>query len=235
MTTHTPLLTVDRRSLVLFRISLCLWIFRDLYRRWYYNSIEAFLTNDGVLQDSEPSFCEIREESPPFIFHRGSLQTQYIFFIIHIINTICLLLGYHVTFTSIMNYLLIYSLHARNYMILDGSDRLIRCLSFIFIFSSKFSSYTNITQMNISGINIILLLFQCWIIYPIVVIRRLFFYEIGTWLPYGNGVNTCTSVYLSLTRYTYSTNFGFYVASLSPYISYLLCLSTNVFEFVFPT
>eukprot|EP01084_Bolivina_argentea_P172742 299196_1 len=138
---NTPAFSIDFRSLVLFRISICFWVFQDLYMRWYYGSIEIFLTNDGILQDSNINIMDNPLTS--ILFYRGSINVQYIFFIIHIINTICLLFGYHITLTSIFNYLLIYGLQSRNYYVINGGDVLFRCLSFMFVFSCKFSPLNN--------------------------------------------------------------------------------------------
>eukprot|EP01084_Bolivina_argentea_P213814 363035_1 len=241
---NTPLFSVDYRSLALFRIGICVWVFQDLFRRWYYNSIEPFLTNDGILPNIDMNRHIIDNPLKSILFYRGTIYVQYTFFIIHIINTICLFFGYHVTLTSILNYLLIYGLHHRNHFVLNGGDLLFRCLSFIFIFSSKFSVHFKNNNINnvkknqpkhIKGINISLLLIQCWILYPIVVINRFYNYQTGTWLAFNNGDNTCTSVYLALTDVRLATSFGYYIASLPSYILYLLCIATNVLEVVFPT
>eukprot|EP01084_Bolivina_argentea_P016374 30646_1 len=237
MRASTPLFCVDYRSLIAFRILLCLWVFRDIGRRWYFNSIEAFLSSDGVFQNIDLFDWKFDPILSPILYHRGTVSIQYIFCIVHIISATLLLFEYHMTLTSIISYLLTLGLQTRCYYINDSSDRWYRCLSFLFIASCHFSSFKmrNKKQKHIRGIHIFVLLFQCWIIYPVTVINRFKNYKQGSWLPYDNGVNTCTAVYLSITRFTYATNIGYYVASLSPYLMYLLCVITNVFEVLFPT
>eukprot|EP01084_Bolivina_argentea_P072878 132290_1 len=124
-----PLFSIDSRSLVLFRICICLWTFRDLYRRL--PNLEAWHTDDGVLQ---PHMTPHKSIIHQILFYRGTWNFQLILFIFHFITTCNLFIGYKTTISSFLHFIFTISIHERMYYVLDGGDRLFRHLCFWLIF-----------------------------------------------------------------------------------------------------
>ena len=122
------LFELDTRSLALFRILLGLTLVSDLLFRAA--EIPTFYTDNGVL----PRAPLITSFLNPFYFSlhlaSGSVAGQYALFALAIICALAFLFGYRTRLATFLSWLLLVSLHNRNFMVLSGSDQLMRMLLF---------------------------------------------------------------------------------------------------------
>eukprot|EP01083_Nonionella_stella_P081104 223254_1 len=257
-----PLLSIDSRSLTLFRICICLWTFRDLYRRFPY--LEAWHTDTGVL---EPHMTPHKLWLHQILFYRGSYKFQLVLFLIHFIITCNLLIGYKTTFASVIHFLFTISIQERMYYVLDGGDRLFRHLCFWLIFlpswhgdatsidavhianqrkkglamriarhnkQNKKTAITTTNTVKTASSYSILRSFAT----AAVLIQSMIIYPF-IMLNRVRGTqqtwywHKCTAVYNSLASYAMSKDFGMYLASY-PIITFVLCRVTIILEVILP-
>lgn len=122
-------LSLDLRSLALFRICLGLLLIADLVQRS--GDLAAHYTDAGILPRSvllEQSF----NNRPYFCLHLlgGSALFQAALFIIAGAFALALTLGYRTRLMTFVSWLLLISLHNRNYLILSAGDTVLRQLLF---------------------------------------------------------------------------------------------------------
>ena len=117
---------IDRRSLELFRIYVCIWTFRDLILRL--QDFEAFHCVTGLLNDED--FTRHGFWLHRLLFYRGSFYYQSLLFLLHFIVTVLFFVGYRIKLTSVLHFILTISLSERNYYFTDGGDKLFRHLAF---------------------------------------------------------------------------------------------------------
>jgi hypothetical protein len=134
-TTHsswfTNVTTLDPRSLAVARISLSLLTLVDLAARL--QDIDAFYTDDGVLPRSA---FHLPDWDFLWSFHTlsGSRGFILLLFALHAICAVALLVGARTRLATLLCFLFAASLQARNPMLRDGHDDLIRVLLFFGIF-----------------------------------------------------------------------------------------------------
>ncbi|QDX41105.1 HTTM domain-containing protein [Salarchaeum sp. JOR-1] len=117
---------VDARALAAFRIGLGSLILLDLLLRLRH--VRAFYTDFGVLPREA-----LREEFPKFAavsLHAlsGGLALQLVLFALAAVLAICLLVGYRSRLAALLSLLFLVSLQARNPVVLNGGDILLRRL-----------------------------------------------------------------------------------------------------------
>ncbi|HKI38576.1 MAG TPA: HTTM domain-containing protein [Gemmataceae bacterium] len=119
---------LDLRSLALFRIGLALVLLADLADRWPY--LAAHYTDDGVLpRGLVPIYV-------PVSLHAlgGSTAYEQLLFVLAGAVAVALLVGYRTQPATLVSWLLLLSLHARNPLVLHGGDLMLRLLLFWSIF-----------------------------------------------------------------------------------------------------
>ncbi|GIV29909.1 MAG: hypothetical protein KatS3mg028_0975 [Bacteroidia bacterium] len=144
---HSKILSIGR-------LLISLIIIADLFYR--YQNLEAHYTHEGVLPVS------VIKAYYPFYQYYFSLHNlcdtiaaQKILFLIHFIFAFCLLLGWKTQTFTIINFILLLSLHHRNPLILQGGDDLLRITLFYMIFLpwGKFYSADSIRKKHIDKNN----------------------------------------------------------------------------------
>jgi len=123
---------VDLRSLAIFRMAIAMIILADLIARSL--SLEAHYADFGVL----PRAIFIEKFSPPFRFSlhflSGDPYFQLGLFILAGIFACMLLVGLYTRMATLLSWFFMISLHARNPLVLQGGDLLLRMVLFWSIF-----------------------------------------------------------------------------------------------------
>lgn len=118
----------DLRALGLFRIALGLIVFTDLILRSLY--LHTFYSDAGIFS----RVTLITDLVPPWQqsihFMNGTLEVQALLFILHAFAAVCMTLGCKTRLAVFFVWLLTCSLHARNPLVLQGGDVLLRLLLF---------------------------------------------------------------------------------------------------------
>jgi hypothetical protein len=122
------IVTLDVRSLALFRVALGLIVLTDLIIRA--SDMMMFYTDVGVL----PRSAVIDQFSHPALisvhFMGGTLFSQLLLFMVAGISGLAFLVGYRTRAAAVLSWFLMISLHTRNPIILQGGDVLVRMLLF---------------------------------------------------------------------------------------------------------
>ncbi|QCS43522.1 HTTM domain-containing protein [Natrinema versiforme] len=115
---------IDLRALAAFRIAVGLLIITDLVLRA--RNLRAFYTDAGVL----PLEALFSDYSSVYSLHAvsGEAWVQALLFCVAGAFALALLAGYRTRLATIASWVLLVSLHARNPMILNGGDILLRML-----------------------------------------------------------------------------------------------------------
>lgn len=126
---------LDLRSLAIFRMGMALIILYELFRRSF--EISFFYTDQGatpreVLWNSPFPMGIVWWLSPHMI--SGSFAWQVFLFILSALAGIALLLGYQTRWAVAISWFLLMGSHARQPMILQGNDVLLRCALFWSLF-----------------------------------------------------------------------------------------------------
>ncbi|MEC8862559.1 MAG: HTTM domain-containing protein, partial [Planctomycetota bacterium] len=137
---------LDTRSLAIFRIVVGVLILIDLYERSLY--LTDFYTDDGFLTRAllhddlghlkPPVEDEIPSTMPwPFwSFHllSGDVWVAQMLFGLQALLAILLIIGWKTRLLTVLNWLLLISLHARNPIVLNSGDTILRMMLFWGIF-----------------------------------------------------------------------------------------------------
>ncbi|MGZ6140591.1 MAG: HTTM domain-containing protein [Myxococcaceae bacterium] len=125
-------LGLDLRSLALFRVALSLVILGDLVQRAV--DLRAHYSDAGVL----PRAALIERFSGDWAVSlhlaSGRVEVQAFLFALHAAAALCLLVGLRTRLATVCCWVLCCSLHARNPMVLQGGDDLLRALLFWSLF-----------------------------------------------------------------------------------------------------
>ncbi|GAB4199291.1 MAG: hypothetical protein Fur0023_01430 [Bacteroidia bacterium] len=141
--------TYHSKFLSIGRIIISLILITDLFYR--YQNLQAHYTNEGVLPVS------VIKTYYPFYQYYFSLHNlwssataQKILFFTHFVSAFLLLLGWKTQILTIINFILLLSLHHRNPIILQGGDDLLRITLFYMMFLpwGKFYSLDNIRKKH---------------------------------------------------------------------------------------
>jgi hypothetical protein len=120
-------LTIDLRSLALFRITVGLCLLADLLVRL--PQIRDFYTDDGVL----PRVAITRLGNPwrmSLHLMSGEYAVQLGLFVVAIVLAIGFIVGYRTRVCAVASWVMLMSMHFRNPMIAHGGDTLMRLLFF---------------------------------------------------------------------------------------------------------
>ena len=144
----SEILGIDYRSLALLRVALAIMVIIDLCMRAM--DLTAHYTDSGVLQ----RFSEVDSVSSQFFisFHlaNGTEIFQAILFAINLILAFVLLIGFRTRIVTILLFVFTVSLHARNPLILNGGDDILRLLLFWSIFLPLGAMWSVDSAMNIA-------------------------------------------------------------------------------------
>jgi hypothetical protein len=115
---------VDPRALAGMRITLGTLLFADLLLRSRY--LVAFYTDNGVLpratlRATRPTLAAISLHA-----QWGSATAQAVLFAVGALAALAVALGYRTRLATLVSFLLLLSLHARNPVVLNGGDSLLR-------------------------------------------------------------------------------------------------------------
>ncbi len=115
---------IDLRALAAFRIAIGTLVIVDLLLRSRH--LTAFYTDDGVL----PLEALFSDYSSVHSLHAvsGEAWVQALLFCVAGLFALAMIVGYRTRLATIVSWLLLLSLHARNPMILNGGDALFRML-----------------------------------------------------------------------------------------------------------
>ncbi|WP_435094572.1 HTTM domain-containing protein [Halorubrum sp. N11] len=121
---------IDLRALAAFRIGLGALLLADLVRRS--RSVTAFYTDDGVL----PRRAFFSDYAASHSLHAlvGEPWAVALLFGVAGAFALALLVGYRTRLVTVVSWLLLLSLHARNPMVLNAGDSLLRMLLFWSVF-----------------------------------------------------------------------------------------------------
>ena len=119
---------IDARALAAFRIAVGLLLFADLLLRA--RSLRAFYTDAGVLPRSVlaelyPGFARLSLHAVS-----GSVAVQALLFAVAGAAALALAVGYRTRTATVVSWLLLVSLHARNPVVLNGGDSMLQRLLF---------------------------------------------------------------------------------------------------------
>lgn len=128
---YRNIVSLDLRSLALVRICYGVLLLCDLLVRS--SSLAAHYTDAGVYPLAE--YFRIGH-SFVFSFHAlgGSAGFVCFLFLLHAMAAVCLLLGYRTQLATVVCWVLLASLHNRNYLVLNGGDTWLRSMLFWAIF-----------------------------------------------------------------------------------------------------
>ncbi|HAC63939.1 MAG TPA: HTTM domain-containing protein [Cyanothece sp. UBA12306] len=143
------LLSLDLRSLALFRISLAILIILDLLNRS--QDIKAHYTESGVFRLAALTNEFSNEWFWSFHFINGSVLFQTILFCLAGLLAILLLIGYRTRLITIISWVFLVSLQNRNTMILSAGDTELRLLLFWSIFLPLGAYYSVDNALNSSS------------------------------------------------------------------------------------
>ena len=125
----TDFFGVDLRSLALFRICIALLIIADLIRRS--EDLTAHYTDYGVMpRDVMSSIFHYKGTWFSFHYMGGSFAFEAFLFILAGIFAFFLLIGYKTRLFAFLSWIMMISLHDRNFMVLYGGDALLRVMLF---------------------------------------------------------------------------------------------------------
>ena len=144
------ILGIDYRSLALLRVALSIILIIDLCMRL--TDLTAHYTDAGVLQRFDEVTAITRQFFVSFHLANGSEVFQIILFAINLILAFLLLVGYRTRISTILLFIFTVSLHARNPLILNGGDDILRLFLFWSIFLPLGAVWSVDSAMNTTKI-----------------------------------------------------------------------------------
>ena len=125
-------LRLDLRSLAVVRVVYGTILFLDTLNRW--PDLIPFYSDYGVLP--RQALLELSWNEHYFSLHMasGSLQWTNFLFLVQALAALALLLGWHTRIATLVSWILMISLHARNPMVLNGGDVYLRVFMFWMLF-----------------------------------------------------------------------------------------------------
>ena len=130
---------VDARPASLFRIVFCAWLLKDAHYHVFiadlFYSDAGFTPRAAISQVQNIAWINLMQAV-------GEGWLAQIVFGLWMVVLLALLMGYRTRLMSILNWVLIISIHWRNFSILNGADGVMRVLSFWMIFLPVASYYS---------------------------------------------------------------------------------------------
>ena len=124
---------IDTRWLSVFRILLGLLILKDAI--YHLPLARIFYSDDGIIPRRTLFDGLVREPRFSLMDAMGQPSMAFLFFCIWIIVLILLIVGYRVRLMTILNFIIILSVHERNGYILTSADTLMRAMCFWMMFA----------------------------------------------------------------------------------------------------
>lgn len=128
----SPRYGLDLRSVALYRAGVGVLLLMDLF--WRSLDLRAHYTDEGIV----PRERLVGSWGSPlnYTFHAwgGDTTSQAVLFSVAAVFAAMLLVGYRSRLAAFMSWLFLYSLHGRNYMVLQGGDDMLRVMLFWAIF-----------------------------------------------------------------------------------------------------
>jgi len=122
---------VDVRPLGVFRIFFALILLKDAIYHLFLG--EIFYSDTGIAP-RDLMTAVYRDFRWSLMDYFGADWQVALFFVLWIIVLICLLLGYQTKLMTILNWVIIVSIHERNILMLSGADSVMRVMSFWILF-----------------------------------------------------------------------------------------------------
>lgn len=124
---------VDTRWLGIFRILFGLLLLKDAL--YHLPLARIFYSDAGIIPRDALFDGLVRDPRFSLMDALGQPWLVILFFCVWIVVLICLIIGYRVRLMTILNFVLILSVHERNGYILTGADTLMRAMSFWLMFA----------------------------------------------------------------------------------------------------
>nr|WP_249361372.1 HTTM domain-containing protein [Haloterrigena sp. H1] len=158
----------------MFRIALGLLLLTDLALRS--RNLEAFYTDSGVL----PRAALFSDYSNVYSLHAisGELWAIALLFVVAAVFAAAMTIGYRTRLATVCSWLLLLSLHARNPMVLNGGDTLLRVLLFWAMFLPLSERWavdarrTDEPRATVSNVATMALLLQVTVMYVVNAIHK---------------------------------------------------------------
>jgi len=138
--TEQSVLTLDYRSLALFRVSMAVVIVYDLVCRAF--QLHAFYADDGLLPREALVHHAWYDRYTSFYMLSGDPTVVGALFVIAGLFALALAVGYRTRLATLVSWLFLLSLHNRNDMVLQGGDHLLRLLCFWSLFLPLGAKYS---------------------------------------------------------------------------------------------
>ncbi len=122
---------IDIRALAIMRIAFALLLIVDRFRDLPF--VKEYYSDAGLLPIAYGKMLVPRGSFSLFFFN-GSLEFQYLLLFALLVLTVGLLVGYYTRFCTVMIWVLLVSMHNRNWLILGAEDKLLDVLFLWFIF-----------------------------------------------------------------------------------------------------
>lgn len=139
-TAAQAVLTLDYRSLALFRFTMGLVIVFDLVSRSL--DMHAFYLDDGLLPRQALIQQHWYDRYTSIYMHSGDAVTLCALFVIAGLVALAFAVGYRTKLTHFLSFLFLLSLHNRSEIILQGGDHLLRLLCFWSLFLPLGAKYS---------------------------------------------------------------------------------------------
>lgn len=221
----------DLRSLAVFRVGLALVILADLLIR--FGDVTAHYSDRGVLP--RPALAQLLPQGYWSVNLISSHPwVQVLLFVLAILSTLALLVGYRTRLATLVTWVMVISLHNRNPALIFAADDVLRALLFWAMFLPLGACYSVDSALNsspqplpkrvVSGATFALMV-QIAYIY---MWSAAFKTKSELWWPDGD------AVYYALSFDQYGTAFGQFLLSLPPGFLKLLTLTALWFEWLGP-
>jgi len=228
----SQLFGIDLRSLALFRIGLGAVVLGDVLNRL--PNLRAFYTDAGVLPRS---LLLEKSASYPLSIHllSGSAPLQAFLFFMTALGAVALIFGYRSRLAAFLCWILLASLNARNPLIHQEGDILLRLYLFLGLFlplgscasivRSLDASIPKLPQRIFSGGTLALLLQTCFVYWFTVLNRTGTTWREGSALYYAFHINSITAsggaFLLHYPRFLeFLTHFTFCLEALGPILAF---------------
>lgn len=222
--------SVDLRSLGLFRIAFGLCLFVDIFYRLLY--VKTFYTDVGLMPRAALVEKFLNQWEMSFHLMSGLMSVQIVLFTLALVACVGLILGYYTRLCAFICWIFVCSMQVRNQVILHGGDDVFRLLLFWCQFiplAAEFSldkflnpskPYKSYQYLNVGTAGLLL---QVCAIY--------FFTALLKWHPVWHSEGS--AVYYALNLDQFTSPLGLYVRQF-PELMRLLTFMTVSLEFLGP-
>lgn len=221
------LISVDLRSLALFRMGLGIILICDLINRS--RDLKAHYSDWGLLPRAPLIEQFLQKFHISFHLISGRVEIQAVLFLLAGLAAFALLIGYRTRLATFLSWVLLISLHTRNPMVLQGGDTLLRALMFWAMFlplgarasvDAALNSGDKPSEQNpYLGIGSLALLLQICMVYWFTALLKMH----PIWHTEG------TAIYYALSLDQFTTPFGRYLLNF-PKLLQMMTIITLYWE-----